>query len=107
AQRREGLRERGLRWDTLAFRVRCDARPMRRIALRAAPTRKTNVPHQTASIKPGKTLTVAFAMSAPCVSKHIVHFRASMAALGQSSRPKTSSMLGDGVDSMFLIRSRR
>ncbi|MEE8559778.1 MAG: hypothetical protein V3S88_03605 [Alphaproteobacteria bacterium] len=36
-QRRHGAKEPGLRWGKSAPRVRCDARPMRRIALRAAP----------------------------------------------------------------------
>ena len=36
-QRRHGAKEPGLRWGKSAPRVRCDARPMPRIALRAAP----------------------------------------------------------------------
>jgi len=43
-QRRHGAKEPGLRWGKSAPRVRCDARPMPRIALRAAPARKTDLP---------------------------------------------------------------
>jgi hypothetical protein len=49
-QRRLGGKAPGLRWGSWAPRVRCDPRPMRRIALRTAPTLEAHEPHQIDSI---------------------------------------------------------
>ncbi len=56
AQRRHGAKEPGLRWGKTASRMRRDACPMSHIALRAAPTRETVLPHQIDSYLPRTAL---------------------------------------------------
>jgi len=43
-QRRHGAKAPGRRWGKSAPRVRCDPRPIRRIARRAAPAPKADLP---------------------------------------------------------------